>query len=59
MDYPSLEQVRCATKDQLTEWWRHLPIPGERASGTSNYHEIERHESKVLAAIGEALGIGD
>lgn len=54
MRYPKIEQVEQATREQLCEWSRFLPTPGE-AGGRKDWHERVRSERRILNLILERL----
>lgn len=54
MKYPTLEQVKHASPEQLGRWFRFLPSPGASAIGAKNHDEFERvmeEETIILNAI--------
>lgn len=53
MNYPTLEQVESADREQICRWWRFLPSPGTRAIGEHNFEEILTIEAAVMDKIAE------
>jgi len=51
MDYPSVEQVEEASREQLCRWIRFLPSPGRRAVGSIEFQNVLNQEAQVMDRI--------
>jgi hypothetical protein len=56
MNYPTLEEVEKADREQICRWWRFLPSPGAGAVGRDDFTEVLNQHAIVLNRIGERLG---
>lgn len=55
MDYPSKNEVKCASREQLCQWWRFLPSPGHAYIGRPNFSQKMEEQAEVMNLIGERM----
>lgn len=51
MEYPTLEQVESADREQLCRWTRFLKSPGMEAAGRPDFEEVLQAQLKILNRI--------
>ncbi len=48
MSYPTEQEVKDASREQLCAWWRFLPSPGMAAIGQPDFNEVMLAEAKIM-----------
>ena len=56
MNYPTLDQVKNANREQLAEWYRFLPSPGWNSINAENFDEILNLQAKTMDEIVKRFG---
>lgn len=56
MSYPTEQEVKDASREQLCSWWRFLPSPGMNAIGKPDFNEVMLAEAKIMNQIGVRFG---
>ncbi len=51
MNYPTMEQVKAADREQICRWYRFLPSPGMSALRTPAFDTVLNEEATVMNAI--------
>ena len=51
MEYPTLEEVETASRDQLAKWRRYLPSPGWDAAGDPKFEVVLEAQTATLNRI--------
>ena len=56
MNYPTLDQVKNANREQLAEWYRFLPSPGWNLINAENFYEILKNQTEIIDEIVKRFG---
>ena len=55
MNYPTIEEVEMADREQLCRWHRFLKSPGFEAIGEDNFEEVMNSQAVILDHIENRL----